>query len=139
MKMSEEKLTEQEFLNLGLGLVPATDEHTPLPPPLVPMTDGSNMIYRHDHIFHWFNTEVYNRTINLPQAEKDRYFQMITEYGDILETILNDDNHVIYKHVKGQAWVDLEGHAEKSNVVIDYEQPKQLLKEYDEWKSRQKL
>ena len=138
--MSEEQkpeVTEELLLGLGLGI----EEHVPIAPPLnnpIQMIDGSIMNYVHDHIHHWLGEEVYKRTINLTQDQKDRYFEMITEYGDILETLLNDDNHVIYKHIKGQPWVDLEAHAEKSNVVIDYEQPKQLLKEYDEWKSRQK-
>jgi hypothetical protein len=102
----------------------------------VPLVDGSEMIYRHDHILHWFNTEVYERTINLSPEDKDRYFQMVTDYGDILAKLLNDDNHVLYKHIQGKGWIDLESHAEKSNVVIDYDKPKQLLDEYDAWKAR---
>jgi hypothetical protein len=131
--------TEEELLALGLGIVPL--EQTAIAPPLnktIEMIDGSMMNYMHDHVVHWLNEYVYERTINLPQADKDRYFQMITDYGDILAYLINDDNNIIYEYVKGEEnpWAKLEKHAENSDMVIDYEKPKQLIKEYEEWKAR---
>lgn len=135
----KENLTDQDLASLGLGIV--VPDHVPIAPPLnqpIEMIDGSKMNYVHDHIIHWLNTDVYNRTINLPQKDKDRYFQMITDYGDIIAHLLNDDNNVIYEYVKGnpEPWAALERHAEKSDMVIDYEKPAQLIKEYEEWKAR---
>lgn len=137
-----ENITEQELLNLGLGIVPATDEHTPIAPiGVINMVDGSGMEYMHDHVFHWFNEYLYNRVINLNDSDKDRYFQMITDYGDLLAKIVNDDNNVMFKYSqKGEAaWLDLEEHAKRSGTVVDYERPKQLIKEYDAWKAKQGL
>lgn len=131
--------TEEELLALGIGIVPL--EHEPIAPSLntpIEMIDGSKMNYMHDHVVHWLNEYVYERTINLPPEEKDRYFQMITDYGDIISYLLNDDNNIIYEYVKGSEnpWARLEKHAEKSDMIIDYEKPKQLIKEYEEWKAR---
>lgn len=135
-------LTPEDLASLGLGIV--VPDHEPIAPPLnqpIQMIDGSLMNYVHDHVHHWMNTEVYNRTINLPQEDKDRYFQMITDYGDIIAHLLNDDNNVIYEYVRGnpEPWIKLEKHAEKSGMVIDYERPKQLIKEYQEWRERKGL
>lgn len=141
--MSEEQkpeLTEEYLLGLGLGIEP----HKAIIPPLsnpIQMIDGSLMNYVHDHIHHWLGEEVYKRTINLPQVDKDRYFEMITEYGDIIAHLLNDDNNVIYEYARGNPspWLKIEAHAVKSGMVVDYERPKQLIKEYQEWRSRKGL
>jgi hypothetical protein len=140
------ELNEQDLLDLNIGIVPAITigDHTPIigeqnnP---IQMLDGSLMGYKHDHIMHWLNNDVYLRTINLPQDQKDRYFQMITDYGDIIAHLMNDDNNVIYEYVRGneQPWMKLENHAKKSNMVIDYERPAQLIKEYNEWRKRKNL
>ncbi len=133
--------TEEELIQLGIGIVPASDEHTPPTNEPIPMISGVMMEYVHDHIHHWLAEDVYKRTINLPQADKDRYFQMITDYGDIISYILNDDNNVIYEYVKDNPnpWAKLEQHSEKSGRVIDYERPAQLIKEYQEWRQRNGL
>lgn len=138
--MSEEQntqLNEQEILDMGLGIVP----HVPIAPPLnepIQMIDGSMMNYVHEHVHHWLSNFVYNKVINLPQDKKERYFQMITDYGDIISEILNDDNNVIYEYAKGNPnpWAKLEAHAAKSGAVVDYERPKQLIKEYVEWRKQ---
>lgn len=146
---TKEELTEQDLLDLNIGIVPSTDSITlaegEVPTDAVPpsmrfeLRDGSLVNYVNDHIHHWFNTVIYDRTINLPQEDKDRYFQMITEYGDIIEKLLNDENNIIYEYVKGNPnpWLKLEEIAKNSNSVVDYERPAQLIKEYQEWKSRQ--
>jgi len=97
---------------------------------------GHDVVYRHDHIMDYWNEQVYARTLALSPEEKDRYFQMITDYGDIIKKLLDDDNHVIYDHIAGNPWVNLES-AAADGVIIDYDKPKQLLDEYDAWKAKQ--
>ncbi len=140
--MSDEQIkpTEEMLLDLGLGITP----HVPIAPPLnepIQMIDGSLMNYVHDHVHHWLSNFVYNKVINLPDDQKARYFQMITDYGDIIAEILNDDNNVIYEYARGNPtpWAKLEAHAAKSGAVIDYERPKQLIKEYVQWRTDQGL
>lgn len=140
----KEHLSEQDLIALGIGIVPSVDGHEPIAPPLsdpIQMVDGSLMNYMHDHIHHWLNNYVYDRTINLPQEDKDRYFQMITDYGDIIAKLINDDNNVIYEYARGNPnpWLKLENHAAKSGMVIDFDKPKQLIKEYEEWRQRKGL
>lgn len=132
--------TEDELLALNIGIEP----HIPIAPPLnepIKMIDGSAMNYMHDHVHYWLSEFVYKNVINLPQEQKDRYFKMITEYGDVIQSILNDDNNVIYEYASGNTnpWANLEAHAEKSGAVVDFERPKQLIKEYQEWRTRQGL
>lgn len=131
-------LEEQELLGMGLGIVPANDSETPEYIEPIRLTDGSSVNYVYDQIHHWLSEEVYKRTINLPQNKKDRYFEMITEYGDIIAEIVNDDNNVIYEYARGNPtpWANLEAHAKRSNAIIDYERPAQLIKEYQEWRAR---
>ena len=140
----KENLSEQDLIALGIGIVPSIDGHVPIAPPLnqpIQMVDGSLMNYVHDHIHHWMNTVVYERTINLSQEDKDRYFQMITDYADIISILINDDNNVIYEYAKGNPnpWEKIEKHAAKSGAVVDYDKPKQLIKEYQEWRQRKGL
>lgn len=138
---TKEEITEQDLLDLNIGIVPSIGDHEPIIPSQakpIEMLDGKLMNYVHDHIHHWLNEYVYDRTINLPQDQKDRYFEMITKYGDVLATIINDDNNVMFEYAQGaeNPWLKLENHAKKSGMVIDYDKPKQLIKEYDEWKKR---
>ena len=134
-------LTEQDLLSLGLGIVPAVNNYEAFEynkTKQIPTVDGSLLEYRYDHIHEWLNNDIYDRTINLPQEEKDRYFQMIVDYGDILAKLLNDDNNVIFEYARGaeHPWAKLEKHAKKANIVLDYDKPKQLIKEFEEWKAR---
>jgi len=98
--------------------------------------DGIDVVYRHDHIMHYMNEEVYGRCISLSDVDKSRFFQMINDYGDILSKILDDPNHPILDASVGMPWVKLEA-AVTDTSEIDYTKPEQLLNEFAEWKSRQ--
>ena len=135
------ELKEEDLLELGLGIVPAIDtvNQNPFPIGTIKFVDDQELVYKHEHVDHYMNTIVMSRTLNLSPEDKDRYFQMITDYADILVKIVGDDNHVIWKAALGQPFVDLERHAEKSGVVIDYDKPKQLLDEYYAWREAKGL
>lgn len=138
------ELNEQELLDLNIGIVPAIDNHTPIAPEttnVIQAKDGSVVSYAHDHVFHFFETDVYNRVINMSQENKDRFFKMTYEYSDIIEYMLNDDNNILFNYAQRgpQAWLDLEKHAEKSGMVIDYDKPKELIRQFDEWRQRNNL
>ena len=99
-----ENLSEQELIALGLGIVPAVNDYTSFQynkTREIQLKDGSLMDYRYDHILEWFNNEVYDRTINLSPEDKDRYFQMITDYHDILQKLANDHNNIIWEFAAG--------------------------------------
>ena len=140
--MSEQNKTptEQELLDLNIGIVPAIDNYiNPFPVGTIKFVDDQELVYKHEHVDHYMNEVVMARTLALNAEDKDRYFQMITDYADLLVKIVGDDNHVIWKHALGQPYEDLEKHAKKSGVIIDYEKPKKLLQQYDEWKSKKGL
>jgi hypothetical protein len=134
------ELREEELIGMGLGIVPAIDtlNQNPFPVGTIKFVDDQELVYKHEHVMHWFDTIVMSRTLNLNSEDKARYFQMITDYADILIKIIGDDNHVIWKVALGQGWKDLEKHAEKSGVAIDYDKPQQLVGEYQEWLSKNK-
>ncbi len=138
------ELNEEELLALNIGIVPAIDSHVPIAPEtinVIQAKDGSVVSYSHDHVFHYFETQVYDRIMNMSQENKDRYFKMVYEYSDIIEYILNDDNNILFNYSQRgeQAWLDLEKHAEKSGMVIDYERPRELIRQFDDWRKRNNL
>lgn len=131
--------TEQELLDLNIGIVPALDtfQHNPFPIGTIKFVDDQELVYKHEHVMHWMDNIVMSRTLNLSAEDKDRYFQMITDYADILMKIVGDDNHIIWKAALGKPFDDLEKHANKSGVQIDYEKPKKLLDEFYAWQEKQ--
>jgi hypothetical protein len=133
------ELNEQELLEMGLGIVPAIDtfNQNPFPVGTIKFVDDQELVYKHEHVLHWFETIVLSRTLNLSPEDKDRYFQMVTDYADILIKISGDDNHVIFKAALGKPFEDLENHAKNSGMKIDYDKPKKLLDEYYAWKEKQ--
>lgn len=133
--------TEQELLEMGLGIVPAIDtfNHNPFPVGTMKFIDDQELVYKHEHVMYWMDTVVMSRTLNLSPEDKDRYFQMITDYADILIKIIGDDNHVLWKAALGRPFEDLERHAQKSGVAIDYDKPKKLLDEYYAWRKKKGL
>jgi len=133
------ELNEQELLDMGLGIVPAIDtlNQNPFPVGTIKFVDDQELVYKHEHVMHWMDNIVMSRTLNLSPEDKDRYFQMITDYADILIKIVGDDNHVIWKAALGKPFEDLEKHAKKSGAKIDYEKPQKLLEEYEAWRAKQ--
>lgn len=134
--------TEQELLDLNIGIVPAIDNYkniSPFPVGTIKFIDDQALVYKHEHVDHYMNEVVMARTLALNPEDKERYFQMINDYADILIKIVGDDNHVIWKAAIGEPFEDLEKHARKSGAIIDYTKPQQLLKEFEDWKSKKGL
>jgi hypothetical protein len=150
MQMSNEELSEEKLLSMGLGIVPAV---APADDPklfgysktnkIIQLVDGNAIQYRYDHIHEWFNTEILERTLALSPEDKDRYFQMITDYYDILQKIVNDDNNIIWEYAAGHEhnmpWLKIANHARNSNTDIDYERPRELINQYQEWRAKKGL
>ena len=83
-----------------------------------------------------FDEHVYSKLLALPDAEKGRVFQMLTDYADILYQILDPGNHPILDHILGTPGSGLQAIAEAGGTVeVDHSQYDQLVKEYDAWKS----
>jgi len=85
-----------------------------------------------------FDEYVYSKLLSLPDSEKHRVFQMLTDYADILYQILDPGNHPILDHILGTpnaAWDAVI--AAGGTLDIDHSQYEQLVKEYDAWKSTQ--
>lgn len=97
---------------------------------------GTELPYMREHINYYWDVEVYQRTLDLSPEDKDRYFQMVIQYGDIIEKLLDDPNHPIYKHSLSNPFLELEKHAECCGVVVDTDKPAKLLNEFAEWKKK---
>ena len=127
--------SEQELLDLNIGIVPAIDNYkniSPFPVGTIKFIDDQALVYKHEHVDHYMNEVVMARTLALGAEDKERYFQMINDYADILIKIVGDDNHVIWKAALGVPFEDLQNHAKKSGAIIDYTKPEQLLKRSEE-------
>jgi hypothetical protein len=84
--------------------------------------DGIDVVYRWDHIIHYMSEGIYNRCLALSEEDKNRYFRMATDYGDIIQKILDDPEHSI----------SLMGAIKPLDDVTN-----ELEIQYEEWKSKQ--
>jgi hypothetical protein len=83
-----------------------------------------------NHVRYFFDTQLNNDIMNLPQEEKYRIFQMFHDYSDILEKLFHPGIDII-EHVLDKRW-----HAATTNphpgINWDYECP--IINEYEQWK-----
>lgn len=86
-----------------------------------------------------FNDEIFYKVLDLSQEDKNQIFQMLTIYVGVLYKVLDAGNHPILDHISGTPNATLEALANNGADIsgVDYEKPKQLIAEYDAWKSNQ--
>jgi hypothetical protein len=98
--------------------------------------NGEVVVYNKDHLHDFFNNQMYQRIMALSETDKARYFQMMTEYHDIVEAIIPPEARMLLGQTAllksasegqddGLPWVEKDT---ESNA---------LLQQYNEWKSQQ--
>lgn len=83
-----------------------------------------------EFVVHYFDNQM-NRDILMLQGEdKNRMFQMLTDYADILEKIFHDGIPIL-EHIQDKAW----SAANKNpHTGINWEYDCPIIREYEEWK-----
>lgn len=83
------------------------------------------------NIVHYFDNQMNHDILNLPQEEKFRLFQMLTDYADVLEKIFHPGIPIL-EHILGKPWSAANANPH-DGIDFNYECP--IIKEYDEWKA----
>lgn len=78
-------------------------------------------LYR-QHVVHYFDTQLMSDIASLPENEKERAFEMLHDYSDILMKIFHE-GHGVIQHI-----------AARENVYPD--SPDLLIREYDAWRMK---
>jgi len=81
-------------------------------------------LYR-SHIVHYFDEQLGRDIVNLSTADRNRLFQMITDYADLLRTLFHEGIPII-EHVLGNAWNVDSGELQHAN---------EMIRQYEEWKN----
>lgn len=85
------------------------------------------------HVIHFFDTHMSGNILNLDQADKDRYFQLMHDYSDILEKIWHKGIPIIEHIVYGDQWYSAK---KDPHDGINWDHDCQIVKEYKEWLDR---
>lgn len=83
-----------------------------------------------EFVVHYFDNQM-NRDILMLQGEdKNRMFQMLHDYADVLEKIFHDGIPIL-EHIQDKAW----SAANKNpHTGINWEYDCPIIREYEEWK-----
>jgi hypothetical protein len=83
-------------------------------------------------VVHYFDNQM-NRDILMMQGEdKERMFQMLNDYADILEKIFHDGIPIL-EHIQDKRWSA--AHA-NPHTGINWDHDCPIIREYEEWKAR---
>ena len=82
------------------------------------------------YVVHYFDNQM-NRDILMLQGEdKNRMFQMLTDYADILEKIFHDGIPIL-EHIQDKKWAAAN---KNPHTGINWEYDCPIIREYEEWK-----
>ena len=85
-----------------------------------------------EYVVHYFDNQM-NRDILMMQGEdKERMFQMLNDYADILEKLFHDGIPIL-EHIQDKRWSA--AHA-NPHTGINWDHDCPIIREYEEWKAR---
>ena len=92
-----------------------------------------------DIITQHFDEKVLYNILDLDQDSKDKVFEMLSKYVDVLKLILDVGNHPILDHISGTPNAQLELIVQNGGDItdVDYDKPRELIAQYDAWKAKQ--
>jgi hypothetical protein len=101
--------------------------------PYLNVENGQVDAYR-DFVVHYFDNQMNRDILMLPQSDKDRLFQMLTDYADVLEKIFHPGVPIL-EHILGKRWAAAQANPHPG-INYDYDCP--IIREYETWKDVQK-
>ena len=81
-------------------------------------------LYR-QHIVHYFDEQLGRDIVNLSVPDRNRLFEMLTNYADILRTLLHEGIPII-EHILGNPWNVDSGDLQHAN---------EMIAQYEAWKN----
>jgi hypothetical protein len=82
-------LAESSSTNYESNVV-VHDEETMGPPPVLITADDDGTQYLNDHLTHFFNTRTYESIKGVSQADKNRYFEFLTNHEALITKIFGN-------------------------------------------------
>ena len=128
----DENLNLEELAAQGIILEPAveiTPEPLKQPTPYVNVPPEQVESYR-AHIVHYFDNQMNYDIMMLPKESKERLFQMLTDYADVLEKIFHPGVPIL-EHILGKKWAAANANP---HAGINYDHDCPIIAEYEEWK-----
>lgn len=133
--MDENLNREEEIAKLaeqGITMYPPVEiPQEPLPPAMeyanVPPEEVEK--YR-EYVVHYFDNQMNKDILMLQGEDKERMFQMLNDYADILEKIFHDGIPIL-EHIQDKRW----SAANKNpHTGINWEYSCPIIREYEIWK-----
>lgn len=76
------------------------------------------------NVAHYFETQLGNDILRLQGVERDRFFQMLTDYADVWVTLLPFEIPLI-SHILGKEW-------NRDGMIAGAEE---MIRQYEQWKN----
>lgn len=110
---------------------PVVYEQEPLPTPTVYANVAPDQVdhYR-ECVVHYFDNQMNKDILRLEGQDKDRMFQMLEQYADILEKIFHDGIPIL-EYIQDKAWAAAH---KNPHTGINWEYSCPIIAEYKVWK-----
>lgn len=110
---------------------PVVIEQEPLPEPMTYVNVAPEDVEKYrELVVHYFDNQMNYDIMMLPEADKFRLFQMLTDYADVLEKIFHPGVPIL-EHILEKRWAAANANPHPG---IDYNHSCPIIAEYEEWK-----
>ena len=84
-----------------------------------------------DFVVHYFDNQMNRDILLLPKEDKERMFQMLQDYADVLEKIFHPGIPIL-EHILEKRWAAANANP---HAGINYDHDCPIIREYEEWKN----
>lgn len=81
-------------------------------------------------VVHYFDNQMNRDILLLPKEDKERMFQMLQDYADVLEKIFHPGIPIL-EHILEKRWAAANANP---HAGINYDHDCPIIREYEEWK-----
>ena len=111
---------------------PVINVQEPLPEPYTYVNVAPEEIEKYRQlVVHYFDNQMNYDIMMLQGEDKNRMFQMLTDYADILEKIFHDGIPIL-EHILEKRWAAANANP---HAGINYDHDCPIIREYEEWKN----
>jgi hypothetical protein len=110
---------------------PVVYEQAPLPTPTVYANVAPDEVEKYrELVVHYFDNQMNKDILRLEGEDKNRMFQMLTDYADILEKIFHDGIPIL-EYIQDKSWAAAH---KNPHTGINWEYSCPIIAEYKVWK-----
>ena len=110
---------------------PVVNVQEPLPEPMTYVNVAPEEVEKYrELVVHYFDNQMNYDIMMLQGEDKNRMFQMLTDYADILEKIFHDGIPIL-EYIQDKSWAAAH---KNPHTGIDWEYSCPIIAEYKKWK-----